>query len=107
MALKDLDCTCATAPVTKLTPTGIEELLREVHGWKVVDGHQLRKEYVFAEHMAGVAFVQKLSQIAEEQNHHPDILLTLKKVRVDIYTHVVNGISKDDFILAAKYDALQ
>jgi len=107
MKLEDKKCNCATGNIQKLTYEGIEDLLKQVQGWKVVDGHHLSKEYKFKKYIDGVQFVHQLAEIAEEQNHHPDIYLTWGKVRVEIYTHVVNGLTDNDFILAAKYDALR
>ncbi|MDP3699206.1 MAG: 4a-hydroxytetrahydrobiopterin dehydratase [Nanoarchaeota archaeon] len=107
MKLQDKKCDCTTTNVQKLTPKGIDELLKEVPGWEVVDGHHLSKEYKFKKYLDGVQFVNQLAAIAEEQNHHPDIYLTWGKVRVEIYTHVINGLSDNDFILAAKYDAIK
>ena len=107
MRLKDKKCNCATGDVQRLNPEGIERLLKQVRRWKVIDGHHLQKEYKFSTYGEGVQFVSQLATIAEEQNHHPEIYLTWRKVRVEIYTHVVNGLSENDFILAAKYDALK
>ena len=107
MKLKDKKCDCATGNVQRLTQEGIEALLKEVKDWKVVDDHHLRKEYTFKKYLEAVQFVNQLAAIAEEQNHHPNIYLTWGKVRVEIYTHVVNGLTDNDFILAAKYDALK
>ena len=107
MPFKDKKCNCNSKNVQKLSPEGIEELLKEVDGWNVVNNHRLSKEYPFKNYPDAVQFVNQLAAIAEEQNHHPDIYLTWGKVKVDIYTHVVNGLSDNDFILAAKYDALK
>lgn len=104
---RDKKCDCTTGNVQKLTSEGIEELLKEVQGWKVVDNHHLRKEYKFKTYMDGVQFVNQLAAIAEEQDHHPEINLSWRKVTVEIYTHVVDGLTDNDFILAAKYDALK
>ncbi len=104
---RDKKCACDTGKVQKLNAEGIEELLKEVEGWKVVDGHHLQKEYKFKKYPEAVQFVNQLAAIAEEQNHHPDIYLSWGKVRVEIYTHVVNGLSDNDFILAAKYDVIK
>ena len=107
MKLRDKRCDCATQNVQLLTAEGIKELLKEVKGWKVADNHHLMKEYKFRTYMDGVQFVNQLAAIAEEQNHHPLIHLDYKKVTIEIYTHVVDGLTDNDFILAAKYDALK
>ena len=107
MKLRDKKCACTTKNVEQLTSEGIDELLKEVQGWEVVDNRHLKKEYQFPDYLSGVQFVNQLAAIAEEQNHHPDIYLRWGKVTVEIYTHVVNGLTDNDFILAAKYDAIK
>ena len=71
-----------------------------------MNGHHLSKEYKFKKY-PDADFVNQLIAIANEQNHHPEIYLSWGKARVEIYTHVVNGLSDNDFILAAKYDAIR
>ncbi|MDP3639659.1 MAG: 4a-hydroxytetrahydrobiopterin dehydratase [Nanoarchaeota archaeon] len=106
MQLKDQKCACTTKQVKRLPQEGVDALLRNVQSWEVVGNHHLKKEYKFPDYMSGVQFVTQLAAIAEEQNHHPEIYLGWRRVTVEIYTHVVNGLTDNDFILAAKYDAL-
>ena len=73
-------------------------------GWKVVEEHHLRKEYGFDNFAEALAYVNRIGAIAEEQGHHPDIYLAWGKVRADIWTHKINGLTESDFILAAKFD---
>ena len=73
-------------------------------GWKVVDGHHLEKQFDFKDFLQALAFTNRVGEIAESIGHHPDIYLTWGKVRLNIFTHKVNGLTKDDFILAAKFE---
>lgn len=73
-------------------------------GWTVVNGHHLEKLFKFPNFVEALAFTNKIGSIAEEVGHHPDIYLTWGKVRVEIFTHTVNGLTKNDFILAAKFE---
>src|SRR5688500_11310850 len=73
-------------------------------GWKVVNAHHLEKIFKFSNFEEALAFTNKIGAIAEEVGHHPDIYLTWGKVRVEIFTHTVNGLTKNDFILAAKFE---
>ena len=83
----------------------LTDLERELgRDWKVVNGHHLEKLYKFKNFVEALAFTNKIGAIAEEQGHHPDIYLTWGKVRVEIFTHTVNGLTKSDFILAAKFE---
>lgn len=75
-------------------------------GWKVVEEHHLEKEYLFSDFKQALAFVNRAGAIAEEEGHHPDMLLSYGKVKVQIWTHKIDGLTESDFILAAKYDNL-
>jgi 4a-hydroxytetrahydrobiopterin dehydratase len=74
--------------------------------WKVVNDHHLTRAFTFPDFKQALKFVNQAGAIAEEQGHHPDILLTWGKAEVTIWTHKINGLTESDFILAAKIDAL-
>ncbi len=71
-------------------------------GWHVVDEHHLEKEYTFDDWAQAMAFANRVSDVAEEQNHHPDVYITYGKVAVKIWTHKIDGLTESDFIFAAK-----
>ena len=73
-------------------------------GWRVVDEHHLEKEFRFPDFAEGLSFTNAVGAIAERQGHHPDIHLAWGKVRVTIWTHKIDGLTRSDFILAAKID---
>ncbi len=73
-------------------------------GWKVINGHHLEKEFTFSNFAEALAFVNQIGAIAEEQGHHPDILLAWGRVKITLFTHKINGLTESDFILAAKLD---
>lgn len=75
-------------------------------GWNVVDEHHLEKAYRFPDFAAALAFTNRVGAIAEQQGHHPDILLSWGKVGISIWTHKIDGLTRSDFVLAAKIDAL-
>jgi 4a-hydroxytetrahydrobiopterin dehydratase len=75
-------------------------------GWRVVDEHHLEKEFSFPDFAAALAFTNRVGAVAEEEGHHPDIHLAWGKARVTIWTHKVDGLTRSDFILAAKIDRL-
>jgi 4a-hydroxytetrahydrobiopterin dehydratase len=89
------------------------EALRQIHQqlvdpgqWTVIEEHHLARGYKFPDFKSALAFVNLVGALAEEQGHHPDILLGWGKVEITIWTHAVNGLTESDFILAAKIDAL-
>jgi 4a-hydroxytetrahydrobiopterin dehydratase len=73
--------------------------------WKVVDEHHLRKTYKFKNFREALQFTNRVGEIAEAEGHHPDIYLAWGKVRLEVWTHKVDGLTENDFIFAAKADA--
>ena len=90
-----------------LTADRVAKLLEQVRGWTAVDNHHLTKIYSFPDFMQALDFVNRAGAVAEDQSHHPDIHLSWGKVRCDIWTHAIDGLSENDFILAAKLDAVR
>jgi len=74
--------------------------------WKVVDEHHLSKTFPFPDFAAALAFTNQIGAIAEEEGHHPDIHLSWGRVVVDIWTHAIDGLTRSDFVLAAKVDGI-
>jgi 4a-hydroxytetrahydrobiopterin dehydratase len=90
-----------------LNGEAIEKLLRRLaEGWRVTDQRYLEKEYKFKNFRLALDFVNKIGELAESEGHHPDIYLAWGKVKVKLWTHKINGLHNNDFILAAKTDKL-
>jgi len=101
-------CTPCRGGVPPLKGVELTQLHRQLDdGWHIIDEHHLEKEYSFPDFLEALAFTNRLGEIAEQEGHHPDILLSYGKVKVQIWTHKINGLSESDFILAAKTDASQ
>jgi len=85
-----------------------EKLLTELDDWSLhSDGVLISKEFRFKDFVGALAFANRVGEIAEEENHHPDMLVSWGKVVVELSTHAVGGLSENDFILAAKIDQIQ
>jgi 4a-hydroxytetrahydrobiopterin dehydratase len=95
-------CEPDTAP---LTPSQIDALLQAVPGWRFEDG-VITKTYEFHDYHQTMAFVNATAWISHREDHHPDILVSYNICRVAYHTHAIQGISENDFICAAKLDAL-
>lgn len=82
--------------------------LAKLEGWRLThDGQRIRKDWTMKNFMAGVDFFNRVAQIAEDDNHHPDLHLeSYRKLAIEIWTHAIGGLSENDFILAAKIDEL-
>ncbi len=91
-------------------PLGGEELRaleRELGGgWFVVDDHHLEKEFLFPDFAGALSFTNRVGAVAEQEGHHPDIHLAWGKVTITTWTHKIDGLTRSDFVLAAKIDAL-
>lgn len=99
-------CVPCRGNVPPLAGEELEALASQVPEWKVVDGHHISRGFKFPDFVQALAFVNKVGAIAEEQGHHPDILLSWGKADVTTWTHKINGLTESDFILAAKIDKL-
>lgn len=74
--------------------------------WNVIEEHHLEKTFSFKDFKEALDFTNKVGELAEQENHHPDILLSWGKVKITLFTHKINGLSESDFILAAKIGEL-
>lgn len=106
-ALAEKECIPCKGGVPRVEGNELSRLTNELGGgWKVIDGHQLEKEYKFKNFRDALAFTNKVGELAESQGHHPDIFLAWGLVKLTIWTHKVDGLTESDFILAAKAERL-
>jgi 4a-hydroxytetrahydrobiopterin dehydratase len=85
----------------------IEKLRKEVPEWEIANWHELKRKFNFKNFAEALAFVNKVGALAESEGHHPDIKFCWGYVEITLFTHAVDGLSENDFILAAKIDALR
>ena len=104
--LASKNCVPCRGGVPPLAGKELDALAKQVPEWKVVDGHHIVRLFKFANFVQALAFVNKVGELAEQQGHHPDILLAWGKAEITTWTHAINGLTESDFILAAKIDAL-
>ncbi len=85
-----------------------KDYVQKISGWQLSeDGKSIHREYIMKEFMSAVHLIEQIAKIAEEEDHHPDLHLTgYRKLRIDLATHSIGGLSENDFILAAKIDQL-
>jgi len=88
----------------------IHKYLKKVDGWEVESNKDqsffLKKEFTFKNFLKSQNFVNKVSEIAEKENHHPDISFGWGYCKIKIFTHAIKGLAESDFILAAKIDKI-
>ena len=82
--------------------------LKNLKNWELYDNDsKIKKEFEFEDFSHAVAFINKVADLAEEEDHHPNIYLyDYKKVRIELWTHKIRGLKKNDLILAAKIDEI-
>ena len=105
MNLKEKRCKPLESDEPGMTEGQIEEYLQHIQGWKVED-NRLTKQFNFNDFREAMGFINKIAEVAESEQHHPDIFLHYSQVNIELWTHAINGLSENDFIVAAKIDAL-
>jgi 4a-hydroxytetrahydrobiopterin dehydratase len=105
--LASRSCVPCTGDVSPLAGAELDALAAQLDGdWTVVESHHLEREFRFGNFVDALAFTNRVGALAEEQAHHPDIHLTWGKVRVEIWTHTIDGLTESDFVWAAKCERL-
>jgi 4a-hydroxytetrahydrobiopterin dehydratase len=84
----------------------LHALSHQLPNWQVIDEHHITRTFTFPDFQKALDFVNRVGALAEEQGHHPDILLAWGKAEITLWTHAVKGLSESDFIMAAKIDQL-
>ena len=101
--LSEKECIACSGWVPKLVGEALTNLHIELGSqWKVIDEHHLEKTFKFSNFRNALDFTNAVGELAEEQNHHPDIFLAWGKVKVTIWTHKIDGLTESDFVFAAK-----
>lgn len=98
-------CKPCEGGVPPLAPAETEQLLKTLDGWSLA-GNELVKTYRFKNYHETMAFVNATAWISHRENHHPDLEVGFRECRVRYSTHAIGGLSENDFICAAKVDAL-
>ena len=94
-------CEGDTAP---LAEEQIQQFLGQLKGWRIQEGKKLTKAFKFGNFVEAVGFVNAITPVAEAEGHHPDLYVRWGQVRVYLWTHAIDALSENDFILAAKID---
>ena len=99
-------CIPCRGGVPPLKGEELVSLQKQMPGWSVREEHHITKTFPFPDFRQALNFVNRVGELAEQQGHHPDILLAWGKAEITIWTHKINGLTESDFILAAKIDRL-
>ncbi|MDP4020920.1 MAG: 4a-hydroxytetrahydrobiopterin dehydratase [Candidatus Adlerbacteria bacterium] len=101
-------CVPCEGGVKPYAPAEAQKMMGELtEGWMLIDeAHLLVKEFRFKDFAQAMAFANKVGEIAEAENHHPELSVGWGRVSVELTTHAIEGLSENDFILAAKIDEI-
>jgi 4a-hydroxytetrahydrobiopterin dehydratase len=101
-------CKPCEGGVPKLTTAQSEPLLLQIPHWRITpSGDAITRSWKLPDFVSAIELLDRIAQLAEQQQHHPDLHLTgYRHLRVELTTHAIGGLSENDFILAAKIDAL-
>ena len=83
----------------------VQKNLTSIPNWEL-DGKMIHREFEFQDFKEAMVFVNKVGDLAESEGHHPDITIHWNRVRLDLWTHSMNGLSENDFIVASKIDKI-
>ncbi len=104
-SLSSRRCSACEGGIPPLAEEECSVLLRELSGWKL-NGKAIEKTFGFANHYEAMAFVNALAWVSHRENHHPELMIGYKDVRISYWTHAIDGLSENDFICAAKIEKL-
>ena len=105
--LRQRTCVPCEGGVPSLSPERVRELLKEVPGWEAGPAcMKITRIWKFKDFRAAMMFVNRAAEIAEEEQHHPDVHIFYNRVTLELWTHAIGGLSENDFIVAAKINAM-
>jgi 4a-hydroxytetrahydrobiopterin dehydratase len=101
-------CAACEGNLKKLTPRQARQQVKALNGWRLTHGGKcIRKDWQVKHFGEAVSFLNRVAQVAETEGHHPDFHLeNYRRVRIEIWTHSLSGLTENDFVLAAKIDRL-
>jgi 4a-hydroxytetrahydrobiopterin dehydratase len=104
MGLADHACIPCRGGVPPLDAERVQELLRELSGWRLNAAGHLERGYDFKNFREALAFANRVGEIAEAERHHPDLHVAWGRCVVEVWTHKIDGLTESDFYFAAKVD---
>lgn len=101
-------CVPCEGGVAKYKFQEAQEQLKSLEGWQLTpDGQRILRHWTVRDFMEGIQFFNRVAELAEDEGHHPDLHLEgYRRVRIELWTHAIGGLSENDFILAAKIDQI-
>ena len=106
--LADRECEACTSEDEPITGEPLRELYEQIDTdvWSIVDEHHLEGRYEFEDFRNALEFTKEVGELAEDEWHHPDIHLQWGEVRIEMWTHKIDGLHEADFVMAARMDRM-
>ena len=105
MKLTEQKCEACRADTPPLSPDAVRDMMPEIPEWTLKDSG-IERTFHFKDFKEAMQFVNQVADAANQEDHHPDIHIYYNKVHIVLFTHKIKGLSQNDFILAAKIDAI-
>ena len=107
MDLTSKTCVPCRGGVNPLSYSEVQPYLKDLPGWVLTDnGTKIERRFVFSDFVSAMKFANRVGEIAEQQGHHPDLMVGWGYCNVITYTHKIGGLHENDFILASKVNQL-
>lgn len=107
MTLATKKCVPCEGGTPPMGPMEARKLMAELNpAWRLVADHELRREFPFPDFKSAVAFANRIAELADAEGHHPILTISWGLLVVELWTHAIDGLSENDFIMATKIDAL-
>lgn len=105
MSLAEQKCEVCHPGTPTVPRDEAEQMIKEIPEWTLKDT-SIEREFKFKDFREAMAFVNRVADVAEDEGHHPDIYIYYNKVRLELSTHKIGGLSRNDFVMAAKIDTI-
>ncbi len=105
MSLAEAKCEACTSATKPMSAEEAAQMGKQIPDWTVSD-KQIERTFAFSDFIEAVRFGDRVAEIAEQENHHPEMHISWGALRVELSTHKIGGLSKNDFIVAAKIDSI-
>lgn len=107
MDLSHSKCKPCEGGIAPMEKQQVDSYMKYIHSdWKIVADTKMSREFRFVNFRHAVDFVNRVAELAEEEGHHPVLHVNFASVTLELWTHAINGLSMNDFILAAKIDKI-
>ena len=106
MDLSNKKCVPCEVGGKPLSPPDVEIFIGGLPRWQAIDNKKIERDWKFKNFKEAMNFVDKVAEIAENEGHHPDIHIHYNKVKLELWTHEVGGLTENDFILASKIEEI-